>query len=191
MTGPPAAVDGNRTGPAGGCAATAGRSVPAGSSPRTPWRARVGWGSAVADPATLPTGRTDCPPLKAFPVRKAHGIVAWTGALGIGDRRAWGSVQRWGCRLQSALRSRRPTLLRNGSGRLHPQSLDAPYALRTVAPNVVRADLSRQPPSSDAQHQVQPSHLPESRSARRCRQGGRLSPPASAGIRRLPSFGAP
>jgi hypothetical protein len=117
--------------------------------------------------------------------RNAIGKGGWRHRL------LWGSVQRWGCQFQSALRSRRPTLLRNGSGRLHPQSLDAPYALRTVAPNVVRADLSRQPPSSDAQHQVQPSHLPESRSARQCRQGGRLSPPASAGIRRLPSFGAP
>jgi hypothetical protein len=43
-------------------------------------------GRVVADPTTIPTSRADCLPSKAFPVRKAHGV------MGLGwnprDRRA-------------------------------------------------------------------------------------------------------
>jgi hypothetical protein len=44
-----------------------------------------------------------------------------------------GASRDWGCRLQSVLGSQFPTLHRNGSDRLHPQTLDASITIQPSA----------------------------------------------------------
>ncbi len=87
----------------------------------------------------------------------------------------------WGCRLQSAFRSRCPTLLRNGCGRLYPHSLDAPVsrcaglrkALRSGAGSLGHAQEGEHTPFFNFQRE---QSYPES---------GRLSPAVAAMSRNI------